>query len=82
MSKTEERRRDLRTATDRRIGEIIYRTRTRLGLTLDQVGTAIERDHSTIKQYETGTRSVPKHNVNPLAEVLGLDPILLDREAA
>lgn len=83
MSQTQEKpRRSISSVNDKRIGLILWHERNKMRLTLDEVGTALELNHSTISQYEHGTRTIPAGRVEPYAKLFGLDPRLIDPDAA
>ena len=67
------------TLLDARIGFIIRRQRKYLKLSLNELGAMIGVDHSTLTQYEGGTRRVPYERAELLALALGLDIRLIDR---
>jgi transcriptional regulator with XRE-family HTH domain len=76
-------RRNVSAVTDIRIGRIIKAERDRKRLTLDELATAIDcKSHATIANYEAGRRTLPQDRVEPLARVLGLDPRIIDPDAA
>lgn len=65
-----------------RIGLIITARRKERNLTLDVLGTHIGCDHSTLIGYEKGRRPIPAGRVPVLAEALGLDPRIINPQAA
>lgn len=76
-------RRNVSAVTDIRIGHIIKAERERKHLTLAALGKAIDcPSHSTIANYEAGRRTLPRERVTSLARVLGIDPRILDPDAA
>lgn len=76
-------RRNVSAVTDIRIGHIIKAARERKRLTLAQLSTDIDcKSHSTLANYEAGRRTVTRDKVELLARALGLDPRILDPDAA
>ena len=67
--------------TDERIGQIIRLERQKKRLTLDDVGKLIGLNHSTVSNYESGTRRVPSERAESLAKIFGVPVKLLDRQA-
>lgn len=82
MTTTTASKRNVSAVTDIRIGMIIQAKREKLRLTLADLGTATDCQHSTLSNYEHGRRSLPAARVDVLAEVLGLDPRIIDPNAA
>ena len=82
MSETQTAGRNISAVTDIRIGRIIQAERNRRRLTLAELATAIDCQHSTLSNYEHGRRSLPAARVDVLAKVLGLDPRIIDPDAA
>ena len=66
---------------DVRIGHIIKLERQKKRLTVDELGSLVGCDHSTLTGYEVGRRRLPAARVDALAEVLGIPPKLIDPEA-
>lgn len=65
-----------------RIGLIVAGARERRYLTVDNLATYIGCDHSTLTGYEVGRRPIPANRIPRLAEALGIDARILDRNAA
>lgn len=82
MSETQTAVRNVSAVTDIRIGRIIQAERNKRRLTLAELATAIDCQHSTLSNYEQGRRSLPAARVDRLAKVLGLDPRIIDPDAA
>ena len=60
------------------IGQIIYNRRKQLGLTLEEVGTAVGVGKSTVKKWEDGYISNMKRDkIALLAKVLEINPVVL-----
>lgn len=74
--------RNISAVTDIRIGLIIKAERNRKRLTLAELSTAIGCKHPTLANYEQGKRTLPAERVDTIAKVLGIDPRILDPEAA
>lgn len=76
-------RRNVSAVTDIRIGHIIKAERERKRLTLAELSTAIDcTSHATIANYEAGRRTIPRGRVETLARVLGIEPRIIDPDAA
>lgn len=75
-------RRNVSAVTDIRIGRIIKAERDRKRLTLAELSTAIDCQHPTLANYEAGRRTLPRDRVEQLANVLGIDPRIIDPDAA
>lgn len=75
-------RRNVSAVTDIRIGHIIKAERDRKRLTLAELSTAIDCKHPTLANYESGRRTIPRERVEALAHVLGIDPRIIDPDAA
>jgi transcriptional regulator with XRE-family HTH domain len=75
-------RRNVSAVTDIRIGHIIKAERERRRLTLAQLSSAIDCNHSTVKNYESGRRTLTKGKIDLLSQVLGIDARLIDPDAA
>lgn len=82
MSETSTATRNVSAVTDIRIGLIIQAERNKRRLTLAELATAIDCKHPTLSNYEQGRRSLPAARVDILAKVLGLDPRIIDPDAA
>ena len=65
-----------------RIGRLIAAERRLRHLTVDNLATYIGCDHSTLTNYESGRRPLPANRIPRLAEALGIDARILDRNAA
>ena len=68
--------------TNKRVGRIIALERRARRLTLDEAGTRIGVDHSTLANWEQGRRPIPAKHVDNVAELFGVDPALIDPNAA
>lgn len=76
-------RRNVAAVTDIRIGHIIKAERERRRLSLAQLAEAIDcKSHATIANYEAGRRTLTRTKVDALAHVLGIDPRIIDPDAA
>jgi len=75
-------RRNVQAITDIRIGEVIKANRKLRRLTLDELGTAVGLTHSSIANFESGRRTLTRERADALANVLGINPRVLDPEAA
>jgi transcriptional regulator with XRE-family HTH domain len=75
-------RRNVSAVTDIRIGHIIKAERERKRLTLAQLSTAIDCKHPTLANYEAGRRTITRNKVDALALALGIDPRIIDPDAA
>lgn len=84
-------RRNVSAVTDIRIGRIIQDEREARRFTLDELATAIDCKHPTLKNYESGKRTIPSDRAAKLAEVFRqhpvpsrrpLDPRTIDPDAA
>jgi len=76
-------RRNVSAVTDIRIGHIIKRERELRRLSLAQLAEASGcKSHSTIKNYESGVRTIHRTKVDPIALALGIDPRIIDPDAA
>lgn len=75
-------RRNVSAVTDIRIGHIIKAERDRKRLTLAELATVIDCKHPTLSNYEQGRRTLPAERVGPLAKALGIDPRIIDPDAA
>ena len=83
METTTASRRNVSAVTDIRIGHIIKAERERKRLSLIQLAVASGcKSHSTIKNYESGTRTIHRTKVEPIAHALGIDPRIIDPDAA
>ena len=65
-----------------RIGLIVAGARERRYMTVDELATYIGCDHSTLTGYEVGRRPIPANRIPRLSEALGIEPRILDRNAA
>lgn len=68
--------------TKKRTGIIVQLERKRQRLSLDELGTRVGIDHSTLSQYEHGRRPIPAARAEALAKELGIDVALIDPDAA
>lgn len=60
------------------IGELIYRRRQQLGLTLEEVGNAVGVGKSTVGKWESGRiANIKRDKIANLAFVLQVDPVML-----
>lgn len=60
------------------IGKLINKRRTKLGLTLEEVGNAVGVSKSTVKKWEDGYISnMRRDKISELAKVLRLNPVAL-----
>lgn len=60
------------------IGDIIYSRRKALGLTLEEVGSAVGVSKGTVKKWETGLiANIKRDKIASLAKVLQLSPVVL-----
>lgn len=75
-------RRNVSGLEDKRIGHIIRAERMFRRLSLAELATAVEIKHPTLANYEAGRRTIPRDRVEPLAKALGLDPRIIDPQAA
>lgn len=75
-------RRNVSAVTDIRIGHIIKAEREKKRLTLATLATAIGCEHPTLKNYESGRRTLTKPKIDALALALGIDARLIDPDAA
>jgi len=75
-------RRNVSAVTDIRIGHIIKRERELRRLSLSQLAEAIDCKHPTIANYEAGRRTIHRTKVDALANALGIDPRIIDPDAA
>lgn len=76
-------RRNVSAVTDIRIGHIIKAERERRRLSLSQLAEAIDcKSHATIANYEAGRRTIHRTKVDALAHALGIDPRIIDPDAA
>lgn len=82
MSETSTATRNVSAVTDIRIGLIIQAERNKRRLTLAEAATAIDCQHSTLSNYEQGRRSIPAARVEPIAKLYGLNPRIIDPDAA
>jgi transcriptional regulator with XRE-family HTH domain len=82
METTTASRRNVSAVTDIRIGHIIKRERELRRLTLKGLAESIGCNHPTIANYEAGRRTINRDKVEPLAHALGIDPRMIDPDAA
>jgi len=76
-------RRNVSAVTDIRIGHIIKRERELRRLSLLDLAKAIDcKSHATIANYEAGRRTIQRDRVDTIARVLGIDPRIIDPDAA
>lgn len=60
------------------IGDIIYSRRKALGLTLEEVGSAVGVSKGTVKKWESGLiANIKRDKIASLAKVLQLSPVIL-----
>ena len=65
-----------------RIGKIVALVRQSKHLTAEKLAVYIGCDRSTLSLYEGGSRPIPVNRIPRLAEALGIEPRVLDRNAA
>ena len=60
------------------IGELLYKRRKELGLTLEEVGDAVGVGKSTVRKWEKGIiKNMGRDKLSKIASVLRIDPVLL-----
>ena len=60
------------------IGELLYKRRKELGLTLEEVGDAVGVGKSTVRKWEKGMiKNMGRDKLSKIASVLRIDPVQL-----